>query len=44
MNDHSSKINTDFHGKKLSKEGSHYTFVLVVVIASVCKIIKNYYP
>lgn len=37
MNDYSSKINTDFHGKKLSNEGSPDTFVLVVVIASVVK-------
>ena len=38
------KINTNFHNDKIPKEDSHCTCLLDVLIVSVFKIGKNYYP
>ena len=37
-------INTDFHGDKVPKEGSQYICSSVILIDSVFRTGKNYYP
>ena len=37
-------INTDFHGDKVPKEGSQYICLSVILIDSVFRTGKNYYP
>ena len=38
------KINTNFHNDKISKEDSHCACLSVILIDSVLKMSKNYYP
>ena len=38
------KINSNFHNNNILKEDSQYICVLVIMIDSVCKKDKNYYP
>ena len=38
------KINTNFYGNKVPKEGSQYICLSVVLIDSVFRTCKNYYP
>ena len=38
------KINTNFQNNKIPKEGSHFTCLLVILIDSVFRTGKNYYP
>ena len=38
------KINTNFHNNKIPNEGSHCIFLSVILIDSVYKKDKNYYP
>ena len=38
------KINSNFHNNNILKEDSQYICVLGIMIDSVCKKDKNYYP
>ena len=38
------KVNTKFHGDKVPKEGSQYIFLSVILIDSVFRTGKNYFP
>ena len=38
------KINTNFHNNKLPKEGSQYICLSVILLDSIFKTGKNYYP
>lgn len=38
------KINTDFHDKNIPKQDSHFVYISIIVIESVCKITNNFYP
>ena len=38
------KVNTIFHNDKMSADGSHIIYLSVVIIDSVFKMGKNYYP
>ena len=38
------KINTDFHGKNILKEGSRCVCLSIIAIKSVCKVTNNFYP
>ena len=38
------KINTNFHNNKIPKEGSQFTCSLIILIDSVFRTGKNYYP
>ena len=38
------KINTNFYNKKMSKEGSQFIYLSVVLFNSVFRTRKNYYP
>ena len=38
------KINTNFHNNKIAKEDSKFIFLSVILIDSVCRASKNYYP
>ena len=38
------KINTNFHNNKIPKEGSQFICLSVILISSVCRTGKNYYP
>ena len=38
------KINTNFHKNKIPKEGSQFIFLSVILIDSVFRTGKNYYP
>ena len=41
---YSRKINTNFHNNKIPKEGSQCIFLSVILIVSVFRTGKNYYP
>ena len=38
------KMNTNFHNNEIPKEGSQYICLLVILIYSVCRKDKDYYP
>ena len=38
------KINTNFHNNKVTKEGSQFICLSVILINSVFRMGKNYYP
>ena len=38
------KVNKNFHDDKVLKEGSQYIFLLVILIDSIFRTSKNYYP
>ena len=38
------KINTNFHSNKIPKEGSQFVWLSVILIDSICRTGKNYYP
>ena len=38
------KINVHFHGDRIPKEGSHHICLSIILIDSVFKMSKNYYP
>ena len=38
------KINTNFQNSKIAKEGCQYIFLLIILIDSVYRKDKNYYP
>ena len=38
------KVNTTFHGKKVRKENSSYKFLSLIMLDSVIKASKMYYP
>ena len=38
------KTNTNFHSKKIPKEGSQFICLSVILVDSVFRIVKNYYP
>ena len=38
------KINTNFHNDKMPKKDSHCIFLSVILIDSIFKMSKNYYP
>ena len=38
------KINTNFHNNKVLKEGSPYICLSVILLGSIFKTCKNYYP
>ena len=44
MNFYNGKINTIFHSNKIPKEGSQYLYLTVVLINSVYRKAKNFYP
>ena len=44
MKSYEGKINTNFNGEKLPKKGSQYICLLVILIDSVFRTGKNYYP
>ena len=37
-------MNTNFHNNEIPKEGSQYICLLVILIYSVCRKDKDYYP
>ena len=44
MKSYNRKINTNFHNNKIPKEGLKFTFLSVILINSVFRTDKNYYP
>ena len=44
MKSYNGKINTNFHKNKIPKEGSHIIFLSVILIDSVFRMGRNYYP
>ena len=38
------KVNTNFHGKKLPKENASYQFLSLIMLDSVVRVNKKYYP
>ena len=44
INSYNNIMNTNFHGKKVSKEGCSYKCLSLIVLDSVIKMDKKYYP
>ena len=44
MKSYNGKITTNFHNNKIPKEGSKFIWFWIILIDSVFRIGKNYYP
>ena len=38
------KVNKDFHGENIPKQGPHFMCLSIIVTDSICKMTNNFYP